>query len=211
MDVVATMLQLASQYGGGFSAGTKNRQAQLQARLQELCGQLQRRDGDSAGRKELVRELKSVNSQLQQNQYDAQSRKLQEQHLRLLEQTEAKKWERWRRENNAAALTAASHSKLLSANGQHQTYNRFGLVGSGDDRQSVSRVSDAVESELADSRTLGVMAADAARRRKRQKNRDEAEEERQNRIRDKRHQTSEAYMSLELQRRKRKKVIDAFA
>ena len=212
MDLLTTILGLAdrSRCGGSFNA---TQPKQLTARLQEICGQLQWQSGDDAGRKELVRELKTINSQLQQTQYEAQARRLQERQLRLLEQTEKKKWERWRRESNAAALTAASHAKLLSADGTHKTYNRCGgvdTVADGRDWQSADNGGDAVERDLADSRTLGIMAADASRRRRRQKAREAAAAERENKIKDRRHQDSSAYMALEMQQRKRRKVIDAY-
>jgi hypothetical protein len=213
----AAMLGLVCQYNSSNSFASirpQSRTNQLNGRLQEICGRLPQTDGGTADRKELVRELQDVSSQLQQTQYQDQMRKFQERQLELLAEAEKKKWEQYRRENKAGALAAASMSKLVSADGKYGTYSRSGTFAAGNDgrdwRQSESRAADDVDRDIQDSRTLGIMAADAARRRKRQKTRAAVQEEQENKIKDRQHADSAAYLLLELQRRKRKKVIDAY-
>ncbi len=218
MNFLSTsMLGLICQYNSSDRFGAirpQNRMNQLSERLQSVCARISQSGKGTADRKELVRELREVNSELLRTQYQDQSGRLQDRQWDLLRQMEKKKWEQYRRDNNAPALTSASLSKLVSASGKYGTYGRSGGVVTVSDprewRESGSRASGAVEGDLEDSRTLGIMAADAARSRKGQKARSEVREERENRLKDKQHANSAAYLQVEQQRRKRKKVIDAY-
>ena len=218
MNFLSTsMLGLICQYNSSDRFGAirpQNRMSQLSERLQSVCARISQSGKGTADRKELVHELREVNSELLRTQYQDQSGRIQDRQWDLLRQMEKKKWEQYRRDNNAPALTSASLSKLVSASGKYGTYGRSGGVVTVSDpqewRESGSRASDAVEGDLEDSRTLGIMAADAARSRKGQKARSEMREERENRLKDKQHANSAAYLQVEQQRRKRKKVIDAY-
>lgn len=218
MNFLSTsMLGLICQYNSSDRFGAirpQNRMSQLSERLQSVCARISQSGKGAADRKELVRELREVNSELLRTQYQDQSGRLQDRQWDLLRQMEKKKWEQYRRDNNAPALTSASLSKLVSASGKYGAYGRSGRVVTVSDprewRESGSRASGAVEGDLEDSRTLGIMAADAARSRKGQKARAEVREERENRLKDKQHANSAAYLQVEQQRRKRKKVIDAY-
>ncbi|MDF2632606.1 MAG: hypothetical protein K0Q85_1202 [Caproiciproducens sp.] len=133
--------------------------------------------------------------------------------MNLLAAAEKKKWEQYLQENKPGPLFAASMSKLVSAGGKYNAYSRSATpftVSSDRDGQQSASAADDVDRDVEDSRTLGIMAADAARRRKRQKTREAAQEEQANKIKDSQHSDSAAYLLLEWQKRKRKKVIDAY-